>query len=67
MTLFLVLTLSGAAIFWLVGPQSKFSLHFSIYMALLIAVSLIEIETKLVCVADDLQGDMLCQIITRLR
>ena len=68
MTDFLIVALVGAAVFWLVGPQTKFSLHYSIYLAALFAVSLLEMETYTTCVWDEnmVEGGMLCREISRV-
>jgi hypothetical protein len=68
MTDFIIVALTGALVFWLLGPQTKFSLHYSIYLAALCAVSLLEMETYRTCVWDDKigEGAMLCREITRM-
>jgi hypothetical protein len=65
---FLIVALAGAAVFWLVGPQTKFSLHYSIYLAGLVAVSLLETETYTRCMWEGALGEgvMVCREITQL-
>ena len=69
MTDFLIVAIIGAGVFWVVGPQTKFTLHFSIYLAILFTIFWLEVETYTTCVSDDAigKGAMICHEITRIK
>ena len=63
---FIFLAFGGALTLWLIGPQTKFSLHFSIFLTMLLTYSCIETEKYTTCVWNG-EGVMLCKEISMMR